>query len=125
MSAEIGTLPVDVVPSNAKGSALQCITLHPAFWASCLYKRHSMNKAHRDRADYGANSLRFRDEKRLCRYLAYKEYTCWVYKRLERHIRKVISACVVRKIREAFPKAAEKVYERFHFADDYDPHIHQ
>ena len=40
-------------------------------------------------------------------------------------IRKVIPACVVRRIREAFPKVTDEVYEGFHFADDYDPNIHQ
>lgn len=123
--AEIRALLVEAVPGNAEGNILQCITLHPAFWTLCLYKRHLLNKAHQYRADYGTNSLRFRDDNRLCRYLAYREFTCWVYKRLGRHIRKVIPACVVKKIREAFPKSEDELYEGFHFVDDYDPHIHQ
>lgn len=101
----------------------QCVTNHHAFWALCLYKRNLMNAARRHRADYGQASLRFRNENRLLRYVAYREFIRWTFGYLGKHIRKVIPACVVNTIRNAFPKNNQETYEGFHYADDFDPDL--
>ena len=120
---QIKSLLVEPAPGFQEGECRQCITLHPAFWALCLYKRHLVGVAQIYRADHGAGTLRFRNENRLCRYLAYREFTAWVYKRLGKNIRKVIPACVVKAIRNAFPKRPDESYEGFHYADIQDPDL--
>ena len=80
-----------------------------------------MNAAHQYKADNGRQSLRFKNENRLLRYLAYREFTRWVHGFYGRHMRRVIPACVVKAIRRAFPKADNEQYEGFSYADDYDP----
>jgi hypothetical protein len=100
---------------------LTCITQHQCFYAFCMYRRGLMNAAHQYRADYGPHSLKFKNENRLLRYLAYREFTRWVHGYCGKHVRKTIPACAVLAIRTAFPKADNETYEGFHYADDYDP----
>lgn len=116
----VRSLLVEEDPNAPRRGPFSCVVQHPAFWAICLYKRNLQNEAHRYEHQYG-DRLRFRNENRKLRYLAYREFVRWCFGRLGRHIRKVIPACVVRSIRVAFPKNANEEYEGFHYADNYDP----
>ncbi|XP_014667403.1 PREDICTED: uncharacterized protein LOC106808979 [Priapulus caudatus] len=41
---------------------------------------------------------------RILRLAAYRQYTYWVHKRLGKGVRRVIPACVILKVREAYPE---------------------
>lgn len=51
------------------------------------------------------------------RYAAYRQFTWWVHNRLGRYVRKVIPACAVKEIREAYPDA-DGNYTGFRTADE-------
>ena len=127
-----GTRDADTVKSFLKEAAsrtgvanfqYKCITDHYAFEVLCLYKRHLLNAARSYRADYGQGSLRFRNENRLLRYIAYREFIRWTFGYCGKHVRKVIPACVVNAIRASFPKGDQETYEGFHYTDDFDPDL--
>jgi len=54
------------------------------------------------------------------RYVAYREFFKFAYGTFGRHIRKVIPACVVKVIRQKFPKLSGMKYIRFHYYDGSD-----
>lgn len=120
VSEEIRSLLTETDLSMPQPGPFPCVTAHPAFWAVCLYRRNLEHEIHRYRREFGF-TLRLGNQNRLMRYLAYREFTRWTYGRLGRHIRKVVPACVVRVIRNTFPKGDDEEYEGFHFSDDYDP----
>lgn len=49
------------------------------------------------------------------RYVAYRQYTYWIHKKLGRKIRIAIPSCVVKKIRESFPSESGS-YRGFEYA---------
>ena len=49
------------------------------------------------------------------RYVAYRQYTYWIHKKLGQKIRIAIPSCVVKKIRESFPSESGK-YRGFEYA---------
>ena len=46
------------------------------------------------------------------RFIAYKQYTCWIYGRLGKDIRRPIPSCAVQEIRRKFP-APDNVYTSY------------
>ena len=56
---------------------------------------------------------------RTYRYAAYRQFTWWAHNRVGRHIRRVIPACVVKKIREEFPEPDQN-YTGFKSGNEVD-----
>lgn len=55
---------------------------------------------------------------RTCRWLAYTQFVYWAYGKLGRGVRKIVPACVMKKIRNTFP-AQDGIYTGFKFSAIY------
>ncbi|KAI7800479.1 putative P2X purinoceptor 7-like [Triplophysa rosa] len=82
-------------------TSLQCMTEHSGLEYNCLsvYTLNNINNIYR--ADYGPLIRRTEH----FRYLAYRSFVSWCWGYLGRHVRVVIPACVVQRIRQEFPDA--------------------
>ncbi|CAH1240851.1 Hypp6122 [Branchiostoma lanceolatum] len=96
---------------------LMCITLHEDFHPLCLM-RAALKTALVQRQNLGLQDVREPLSNRILRLSAYRQFTCWVHKRrLGRGVRRVVPACVVRRIREAYP-SEDGTYIGFLEADE-------
>lgn len=94
--------------------AYSCITRHPHFYHTCLYRRdleHSNNIY-----SFTKSNRRTNDQK--LRYTSYRRYTVWVHGYLGRFNRKHIPQCVTRAIKRAFPEEHPDRYTGFQEAGE-------
>ncbi|XP_052075797.1 P2X purinoceptor 7-like [Mytilus californianus] len=81
---------------------LNCITEHEIFIANCL-NRHVLQVS---MYAYMEHVGPFDDNEPInekYRFMAYRRFVQWIWHRLGRHNRKILPACVVKKIRDSFP----------------------
>ncbi|XP_063407908.1 P2X purinoceptor 7-like [Mytilus trossulus] len=81
---------------------LNCITEHEVFIANCL-NRHVLQVS---MYAYMEHIGPFDDNEPInekYRFMAYRRFVQWIWHRLGRHNRKILPACVVKKIRDSFP----------------------
>ncbi|XP_062574142.1 P2X purinoceptor 7-like [Saccostrea cucullata] len=94
---EIGAVQAETVTGDH-----QCITESPIFTANCL-NRHVLYVS---MYEYLQNVGPLDDNQpphEIYRYLAYRRFVRWIWHFLGKKHRKILPACVVTKIREAFP----------------------
>ncbi|XP_064462653.1 P2X purinoceptor 7-like [Ornithodoros turicata] len=66
----------------------------------------------RDTEEYG--NIRDIAVNKKFRYIAYRQFTWWIWGGLGKHHRKILPACVVHAIRDAFPSDVYKGFEPAH-----------
>eukprot|EP00117_Sycon_ciliatum_P004805 scpid85745/ scgid3655/ len=84
-----------------------CIVDHPDFYAVCLTKA-VLDTALVGFHDVAHQAIPYPPPNRSYRYACYRQFTWFVCGLLGRKVRRVVPACVVGKIREAFPEASGK-----------------
>ncbi|XP_071146193.1 P2X purinoceptor 7-like [Mytilus edulis] len=103
---------VSAVSFHMQPEDLQCITEHEVFVANCL-NRHVLQVS---MYAYLENVGPFDDNEPInerYRFMAYRRFVQWIWHRLGRHNRKILPACVVKKIRDTFPS---ETYSGFKYA---------
>ncbi|XP_064479573.1 P2X purinoceptor 7-like [Ornithodoros turicata] len=102
------------VENVCKKQTVNCITDNEYFEILCLdteVLRVSFTYI-RDTEEYG-NTRDIAVNKKF-RYIAYRQFTRWIWGGLGKHHRKILPACVVYAIRDAFPSDVYKGFEPAH-----------
>ena len=90
------------ISSRLQGTMFKCITEHPGFLSNCLdiyVLEASFYEFCQQEGPPGDDELLHE----TLRYLAYRRFIRWIFKKLGKQVRKVIPCCAVLKIRYAFP----------------------
>ncbi|XP_063403855.1 P2X purinoceptor 7-like [Mytilus trossulus] len=93
---------VGPVAEKMEDEDLDCITDHEGFTGNCL-NRHVIEVSLYDFVERQGPIDDNEPIHELYRYVAYRRFTRWIWHILGKKRRKVIPACAVLKIREAFP----------------------
>lgn len=96
--------------------AYSCITQHPHFYHTCLYRRDLEHSVAVGVYSFTRQSRRINDQK--LRYAAYRRYTVWIHGYLGRFNRKQIPQCATKAIKRAFPEEHPDRYTGFQEAAD-------
>ncbi|XP_041463372.1 P2X purinoceptor 7-like [Lytechinus variegatus] len=99
--------------------SIPCITAHPDFMKVCLEKAvlRTALVARLDTRGLDVRNIPAELENESYRYCGYRMFTYWIHGVLGRHVRRVIPACSVQRIRDTFP-AADGRYVEFRFVQD-------
>ncbi|ESO88706.1 hypothetical protein LOTGIDRAFT_125676, partial [Lottia gigantea] len=80
----------------------KCVTDNPYFGSICL-EVEVLKVAAIARADFRQDILQELIPNEVLRHQAYRQFIYWIHQRLGKNHRRVIPACAVWKIRDAFP----------------------
>ena len=108
-------------PDGTSNKAPTCVTEHPGFLAVCTNKWVLRTACYQYIQQYKGDAYRNKEEHKVNRHIAYRQFTRWCWGILGKEIRVVLPSCVVMCIRAHFPPPGYEddfVFEGFKYADE-------
>ena len=110
-------------PDSTSNKAPTCVTEHPGFLAVCTNKWVLQTARYQYIQQYKGDAYRNKEEHKVNRHIAYRQFTRWCWGILGKEIRVVLPSCVVMCIIAHFPPPPpgyedDFVFEGFKYVDE-------
>ncbi|XP_065062658.1 P2X purinoceptor 7-like [Rhopilema esculentum] len=103
---------LEIVEVKKRTGRLTCITDHDGFKSLCL-DHHVVEDAIYQYVGEVGGYVDDTPAFELFRHVAYRQFVRWIWRRLGKHVRKVIPSCSVAKIRAKFPSETYTGFKLF------------
>ncbi|KAK3099671.1 hypothetical protein FSP39_007817 [Pinctada imbricata] len=92
----------NIVDGKIEEAGITCITEHESFQVNCL-NHHVLELSYYEYVEYNGPLEPDQMIHKVYRYIAYRRFTRFIWKRLGKKNRRILPACVVAAIRRQFP----------------------